>query len=181
MLQLDNPTPLKASFAVFPDARGIDTLFVAVKATFRLDTPGRLRDQQLPVQPADEYRGEPGHSSLARAGEVHPAKPGTDVLLLGRAWAGQGRAVPVIDCRVRVGPVARTVRVFGERRWRRGMVSARPSAPEPFESVPLVWERAFGGQHARGDGAQVLWEERNPVGCGFRGKRGARELAELAV
>src|SRR5687767_4836877 len=40
--------------------------------------------------------------------------------------------------------------------------------------MPLVWERAFGGVHRRGD--QVLAEERNPVGCGFAGGRSAGEM-----
>ena len=35
----------------------------------------------------------------------------------------------------------KTILVTGDRVWRDG----RPSDPQPFESMPLVWERAFGG------------------------------------
>jgi hypothetical protein len=40
--------------------------------------------------------------------------------------------------------------------------------------MPLVWERAFGGLHRRGD--KVLAEERNPVGCGFAGGRSSNDM-----
>jgi len=33
VLQLENQTPFTAAFAVLPDATGIDTLYVVVKAT----------------------------------------------------------------------------------------------------------------------------------------------------
>jgi hypothetical protein len=59
--------------------------------------------------------------------------------------------------------------VTGDRIWRDG----RPSDPRPFESMPLVWERAFGGSHRQGD--VVLSEERNPVGRGFAGEPPAGE------
>jgi hypothetical protein len=65
---------------------------------------------------------------------------------------------------------SKTILVSGDRVWRDG----RPSDPRPFESIPLVWERAFGGVFTR-DG-RVLAEERNPVGCGFAGGRSADEM-----
>jgi hypothetical protein len=69
----------------------------------------------------------------------------------------------------------KTIQVSGDRVWRDG----RPSGPQPFVSMPPVWERAFGGLHRRGE--QVLAEERNPVGCGFAGGRSASEMQGLAV
>lgn len=181
VLQLENPTPLKAAIAVFPDPDGVDMLYVAVKGTWRLDAPGELADEQVPVQLADEYHGDPAMTSLARAGEMHLSKPGTDVLVTGHAWAPGGRPAERMDCSVRVGGLNRRVRVYGERHWRRGFLSTRPGAPGRFEKMPLVWERAFGGQHVLEDGAKVLFEPRNPVGCGFAGKRRGKELATLAV
>jgi hypothetical protein len=74
-----------------------------------------------------------------------------------------------------VGDCEKSILVSGDRVWRDG----RPSDPKPFESMPLVWERAFGGVHRYDD--RVLAEERNPVGCGFAGKRSAREMQGQAV
>jgi hypothetical protein len=63
-----------------------------------------------------------------------------------------------------------TMLVSGDRIWRDG----RPGEPAPFESVPLVWERAFGGCHRIGE--KVIAEERNPVGCGVSAGRPASSL-----
>ena len=57
----------------------------------------------------------------------------------------------VLDVRLRVGPVHKAVRVFGNRRWERAGSSWRATPPEPFEHVPLRWELSFGGR-AAGDG-----------------------------
>lgn len=161
---------------MFPDERGVDTLYVAVKAAFTLRGHTlSLAEQQCPLVIADEYWGQPGQSSLKYPSEAHLLKPGTDVLLVGAAHAPRGR--PAESCRVsvRVGPVTQVLHVFGERTWKGGLFSSGISTPEPFTRLPLVWERAFGGTHALEDG-RVLGEGRNPVGQSFRGERSGSEM-----
>lgn len=41
------------------------------------------------------------------------------------------------------------------------------SAPEPFVTIPLRYENAFGGTVQTQDGGVVAQEPRNPVGCGL--------------
>jgi hypothetical protein len=101
---------------------------------------------------------------------MHIGKRGTDVLLVGSAWARDSRPVPRSQVLLSVAERRKALLVTGDRVWRSG----RPSDPQPFVSVPLVWERAFGGWHRKGD--QVKAEERNPVGCGFAGGRSAQEV-----
>ena len=163
--------------AVFPDAQGVDTLCVAVKATFTLGSGPRIaKEQVLPVL-ADEYHGEPGASSLKYAGEMHLPKPGTDVALVGSAHAPAGRAVAALDVELAVGELRKTVRVFGDREWKGGLLSVSPTSPKPFTEMPLRFERAFGGVHVVDEEKGiVLAEERNPVGVGFAGKRKAKDL-----
>jgi hypothetical protein len=170
VLQLENHTPFKAAIAVLPDRAGIDTLHVIVKATVALLPKLSLSEVQIPPTIADEYYADPVTSSLRFASDMHIGKPGTDVLLLGRAWAPDKRPVTRTQVSLSVAGRQKTIQVTGDRVWRSG----RPSDPQPFESIPLVWERAFGGLHRRGD--QVLAEERNPVGCGFAGERSAGEM-----
>ncbi|AMY08127.1 hypothetical protein LuPra_01315 [Luteitalea pratensis] len=167
MLQLQNTTPFKTAMAVLPDRAGIDTLYVVVKATLHIRPKLSLSDEQAPVVLADEYYGDPTSTSLRVPSELHIGKPGTDVLLIGSAWAPAGRPVRQTQVSVAVAGRQRTMLVTGDRVWRDG----RPSDPRPFESMPLVWERAFGGSHRRGE--VVLSEERNPVGCGFAGEQPA--------
>lgn len=176
MLQVRNETPFVPALFLFPDEQGVDTLYLAVKATFEVRGPRlRVAEEQCPLVMADEHWGEPGKSSLKRPSEVHLLKPGTEVLLLGDAHSPRGR--PVESCRVSigVGELRLVLEVSGDRKWKSGWLSPGISAPEPFTLMPLVWERAFGGVHEVEEG-QVLAEARNPVGQGFRGRRGGSEM-----
>ena len=171
MLQIDNQTPFQAVMSVLPNREGVDTLYVIVKATLALRPRLALAPAQIPVTLADEYHADPADSSLKQVSELHIGKPGTDVLLVGRAWAPEGQAVAETWVRVAVAEQQKTIRVLGDRSWRH---DGTPTAPEPFEAMPLVWERAFGGIQQLPD--RLLAEERNPVGVGFTGTRSAAEL-----
>ena len=177
MLQLKNATPYEASINLFADPEGIDTLYVVVKGTYHLAGAPKLAEEQVPVVAADEYRDDPASSSLIHVSELHLAKPSTDVVLVGQAWAPRSRAVEQLDVTVAVAERSKTVRVFGDRKWNGGILGVSISAPVPFESMPLVYERAFGGTHKTDpDSETALAEERNPIGVGFRGKRKPKEM-----
>jgi hypothetical protein len=143
MHRIVNTTPFRAALDIFPDRRGVDTLHVTLKATFRLGPALAVSDDQAPIRVADEYTGEPASSSLRYPGERHLAKPGTDILLVGEAHAPRGEPVTTLDVALAVGPVRKVIRVVGDRQWQRGPTPS--SAPVPFVTMPLVHERAFGG------------------------------------
>jgi hypothetical protein len=172
MLQLDNQTPFAARITVLPDADAIDTLHVLVKATVNLSPRISLAKEQLPVTLADAYHGEPGRSSLREVSEMHIGKPGTDVIITGCARPPGGHPVREMLVTARVADRQRVIRVVGDRLWDR---DGRAGAPEPFEAMPLVWERAYGGVDDAG--REVTGEERNPVGVGFLGDRSPGDLA----
>ena len=171
MLQIDNQTPFYAVLSVLPDRLGVDTLHVILKATLVLRPKLTLAPVQLPVTLADEYYGDPTDSSLKGVSEIHIGKPGTDVLLIGRAWGPGGQPVSETLVRVLAAQRQKSIRVVGDRVWQS---DGTPTAPEPFEAMPLVWERAFGGAHQLED--RMLAEEHNPIGVGFAGRRSAKEL-----
>ncbi|MBL9103073.1 MAG: DUF2169 domain-containing protein [Myxococcales bacterium] len=152
MQQIVNTTPFVAELDVFPDARGVDTLIVTLKATFTLGPTPTVAGEQRPIVAGDEYRGEPGRSSLMNAAERHLSKPGTDVLLVGSAHAPRRRPATSVDVSLAVGPIRKLVRAIGDRSRAGGMLGP----PAPFVTLPLVYERAFGGAD----------EPRNPVGVG---------------
>ena len=64
----------------------------------------------------------------------------SEYLVRGKAFAPGGRAAQC-DVGVRVGGLAKTMRVFGPRLW----INGRASEPLPFDSVPLDWSHAYGG------------------------------------
>jgi len=170
MLQVDNQTPFAAALSVFPDVQGVESAYLVVKATFAFTAEApALAPAQAPLLAADVFWGDPLQSSLRAAGEFALPKPATDVLLSGRAVA-PAPGTRVAEVSLRVGPVFKSVRVFGERRWERHGNRWQPGQPATWERMPLRWELAFGGVlRPRGepDAAVHDWEPRNPVGRGL--------------
>lgn len=73
-------------------------------------------------------------------------KPRGEFLVAGRCWAPRGETRVASRVRVRVGSLVKTLAIFGDRYWKlvAGMMTGITD-PEPFSSMPIVWERAFGG------------------------------------
>lgn len=169
MLQLKNDTGLQAMINAFPNTDGVDSLYVGIKASFTLSANPMLLDEQLPFVLADEFVGEPGQSSVAKPSEAHLCKPSSDIILTGHACAQGRRQVQALDAQLSVGSCGLAVRVIGDRVWDAGQISS----PLAFESMPLTYERAYGGVVVDPDSGEVVSAcERNPVGTGHtKGKR----------
>jgi hypothetical protein len=162
VLQLNNQSRFAPLIHVLPDRDAVDTLYVVVRGTFTLASVPELCAEQPPPHAADVYWAQPGGSSLKYAADIHVGKRGTDVALVGSAHAPRGRAVTEMLAAVSVAGRRKVVRVVGDRTWRGVVGGATP--PAPFVSMPLVYERAFGG---RDQDSVAAAEERNPVGVGF--------------
>jgi hypothetical protein len=176
MLQLQNETPFQPNIALFPDADGVETLYLAVRAVFSIQRGPAVADEQPPIRVADTYWGDPASTSLRYPGEVHLLKPSTDVILVGHAWALGGRPVPTVDAVLAVGAARKVVRVFGDREWR-GPLDARIGPPVPFDKIPLVYEGASGGVLVIDpDGGAPARDPRNPVGVGPARRRRGGEI-----
>jgi hypothetical protein len=174
-MELVNLSPFSVQPLLGMDNGGKETLLVVVKAMFELGGgEARLADKQEAIRMADEYYGEPGKSSVRAAGETSLHKPATDVILVGSAYS-PGRRECAIDVSLQAGRIRKTVRVFGDRRWEGKPGSERIGDPVPFDRVPLVFERAFGGIDDSDDAAPES-DPRNPVGAGFRSKRSRRPV-----
>ncbi len=171
MLQLHNSTPFAASMALFPDEKAIDTLYLMVRATFNVGAQWTLAEEQLPPQEGDEYWGEPGESSIKYGSDYHPGKLRSDIIMLGDAYPPDGKEVRELDVNLSVGEVHKNIRIFGDREWQGGRITAA----QPFRVMPLIYEKAFGGGHFVDD-VIVAAEERNPVGSGFSGGRKVTEM-----
>ncbi|MEM1043031.1 MAG: DUF2169 domain-containing protein [Bacteroidota bacterium] len=169
---LVNESPFAAQELFLADEDGRDLLAVVVKATYaiRPGEPLALAEEQVAVDLAGTYYGDPAESSMRFEPEVAFAKPSTDVVLVGHAYPDRAGARQV-DVGFQVGPVQKTIRVFGDRHWTSTLGFYKISEPQPFERVPLVWERAFGGwDRTAPDERQHRVEQRNPVGVGYRKK-----------
>lgn len=150
------------------DRDGSVQLVVILKMRHRVDASGQLdRVEGAEIHLADQPNDPeaPDTSSTRFPCDLCLRKPGADVIVVGQAVPPK-LGTTEMDVMVRVGPVQKTLRVFGTRYWRRGVTGLHPSAPEPFEAVPLEWELAFGGFDSGEAG--VVEEPRNPVGRGLK-------------
>jgi hypothetical protein len=177
MLQVVNNTPFIAQMLAFPNEQGVDSAYAVIKGTWTILPAPALAKDQFPLILSDQFWGEPGLSSLKYASEATLIKPTTDVFLLGTAYPPDGESASQVDVSLRVGSLSKDVRVFGDRDWKKGILSTSFGSPQPFDRMPLVYERAFGGTDKTGkEEQQIESEPRNPVGVGFRGKKSALPL-----
>ncbi len=141
-MQVFKQTPFEFGFLPWQVRPPTVSLMVVVKATFDLHPEGycSVADEQLPTQGPAHHDDEPT-ASLVRDSDFALFKPRAECFAVGSAYPVGGAAS---SCRASfgVGPVERGLLVFGDRTWDAlgGM-----SEPAPFLSMPLRWERAFGG------------------------------------
>jgi hypothetical protein len=167
MYDIVNLTPFQTAGAPLLDVTGEYVWSVVVKGTFRVaGGTVDLADRQEPVARKPDYRGVPGASSLRCDSELCPVHPGTDVTVDGVAHPPDGRAAATVDVSVRVGDLHREVRVHGNRVWTRRFGRLAASDAQPFVSMPVTYERAFGGRAPARDEAEVAYPA-NPVGIGY--------------
>jgi hypothetical protein len=180
---LINKTPFVAERYGLADENGIDLLLIILKATYRFDQKGSLSpvEEQQPIEMADLYCGEPGKSSIKYSSDFSFDKMGTDIAVTGYAYAPNRRARESLVS-IQVGNLKKTIRVFGDRCWEGSLSSPSISKPEPFERIPLVYERSFGGiDDSNPDPGKHESEQRNPVGVGFRAKESRMPLEGMKL
>lgn len=73
--------------------------------------------------------------------------------MVGQAWAPMGRKVSQLDVDLHVAEKRKTIRVFGDRHWRN---DGSITSTQPFENLPITYERAYGGTHFIKEKQQLL-------------------------
>lgn len=174
---LDNLTPFGYDTAFGYDLNDTIQVVLCVAGCFKMPPPGKvynkdleLFDEQSPPPMADEHWSDPANSSLRYAGQGAIHRQGVDIYLQGSAWAPKGYKVKEMRTIVQVNNYKKELNVIGDRYWLGGLV-LRASNPQPFESMPLIYERSFGGTSVAKDGRIIAQEARNPVGRGIYGRR----------
>lgn len=175
---ITNNSPFEVELVIHPDLNMNDQLIILVKATYEIVDPHtiKLAENQLPINLAGRYTGEPGTSSLLYPSECCIEKCSTDIYMHGHAQTPDQKPHTVLDVSLRVGEVSKLVRVFGNRVWQfktytEGGVERTDchiSEPQPFTTMPLIYENAFGGQdNTPEDDKNHVFDERNFVGKGI--------------
>lgn len=160
-----NHTPLTTRCVPSVDPEGRDVLVIVGKLTCASlpDSPLFVAARQRPIRVSDGQRTAAPWSSIRFAAETMDEKPGTDVLLVGTLQPHE-RARSV-DVSLRVGPLHRTLRVFGPRVWHASPLGVTPGPAADLVPTALIWENTFGGvDHTDPARPRVDW--RNPAGKG---------------
>lgn len=114
--ETDNRTPFESAPLFVADEENRPLLVAVAKATYDIpaSAPVVLAEEQSPVLVDGECWGEPGESSHKYEPEIAWEKPGTDLVLIGHAWAPRAN-VTALDVGFAVGRWRRVARVYGDR------------------------------------------------------------------
>ena len=98
-------------------------------------------------EPLDhDFRDPDLEPRLQPGTDYWPEKPGTDFVVRGAAHAPDGKPIDLMQVVARIGSIEKRITVFGRRAvvWN-DAEKPKIEAPEPFETIPLTYENAYGG------------------------------------
>lgn len=131
-------------FVYWCSIEGKEGIFVLAKGVFQL-AQSRLIRVAAEALFNNIYDPEEG-KGLHPGCDFWPYKLATDVVVRGKAWAPRGKARQM-RIGVFVNGRGREIAVFGRREVSYKGPGTLPkfSEPEPFESIEVAWENAYGG------------------------------------
>ena len=171
---IDNNLPFSVEVSALMNEEGHQLFVPIVMGTFTISSERlpRLAVEQVKVALGGELWGDAESSSYKLESQIAFVKRSTDVVLIGHAHA-QFTGLKETVVSLQVGPLKKTVKVVGDRVWGKVLGKTMMTSPVPFEKIPLIYERAFGGwDRSHSDPTKHTFEPRNPVGTGFRSKKG---------
>src|SRR5262245_25818877 len=122
-MNLINLNGFPAGITLATDHKGHEHVLAVAKATFEILPEGgcALHRLPLPLTEADVAFGEPGLSSVRYESDFALIKKRTDVIVNGSAIAPHGKT-DVMEVSLELGPIRKTIRVFGDRIWKPNLV-----------------------------------------------------------
>ena len=145
-----------------------------VKACFEV-VDGKLK----PLKKQSWPIGEAVKTELGEFdGDTPFRKQGIDVMMLGKAYPAPNSAGNHTRVKLQVGDLSYAMDVYGNRYWKASGDQLVASDAEPFESIDLTWENAFGGKCPVETGEMPFHS--NPVGTGFYLSKETAENGPLA-
>ncbi len=170
-MNLVNATKMEAGYTMGVQPDGRELLMVVVKGTFTIPDNGqelKLADEQTLLVMTDQFTGEPGFSAPLYEIDYAPRKPKCDILLNGSAYAPGGKPTKRVTVSLRVGDWSKSFDVVGNRFWKAGMLHTSNTAPEPFTTMPISYNNAFGGiDKGKDESEPDQYFLENHVGVGY--------------
>lgn len=154
------------------DDKNCPIFSVLVKRTYDINRDERLSPalKTRPFVQNDQYYddGDPEWATVKYETEFASFKLQTDVVVIGNAYAPEGKPVQKLEVSVEVESWRKTLCIFGDRRcvYRK---NANPefTVPAPFIEIPIRYERSYGGKDLTSDPNIPSFYPRNHIGTGF--------------
>jgi hypothetical protein len=149
---------------------GKHILGVLVKRTYTIVAGKRCQraDADVKLVPGDAHFGDPMNSTVKQESDFVPFKLATDVVLNGKAYAQGGKPTPKLTAALSVGTQRKDLLVIGDRVCKfRDKADPVFTEPQPFTSLELRYERAYGGVDVYSDQKVPCAYPRNHLGRGF--------------
>lgn len=159
-------------------------LSVLVKRTYTVVPGGRCvrAEEDKKLVPGDVHYDDPMNSSVKYETDLIPLKVATDVVINCKVYAPNGRPTQRLTASVFVGQVRKDILVLGDRlcHYRQG---ADPvfTDPEQFNTMDVIYERAYGGVDIYSDPKLPCIYARNRLGRGFVIANTKRAVENLAL
>src|SRR4029077_9446591 len=143
---------------------------ILVKRTYDIVPGGRCTraatDKKL--VPGDVHYDDPMNSTVRFESDFVPFKLATDVVLNGRAHAPRGQRLTTLTSSLIVGQHRKDILVLGDRVARyNGKQDPVFTDPQPFETMDLCYERAYGGVDIYSEPKMQCVYPRNHLGRGY--------------
>lgn len=173
MQKIINNTPFEAGDFYTNDGKtAADVYLIAIKGTFDICPDGSLSvsKEQQHIFGKPVYNGKEEQSSVRYPPDLYPLKNRIDLLVNASAYHPEGETGVETTAAIAVSNWYKELKVTGDRFWSNDFGFLKKTSPEPFESIPIIYERAFGGVDLSDD--KIPDEERvthkeNPLGKGF--------------
>lgn len=164
--------------------QGEHILGVLVKRTYDI-VPGGVctraaADKKLIS--ADAHYEDPMNTTVKSESDFIPFKIATDVVLTGKAYAPSGLPVSSLTTSLAIGPYRKDLLIIGDRVTRYND-NRDPifTPPQPFETMELRYERAYGGVDIYSEPKFPCPYPRNHLGRGYAVTNNERSLKNLQL
>lgn len=134
------------------------------------------------IIPGDVHYDDPMNSTVKFESDFVPFKLATDVVFHGKAFAPSGQRVATLTASLIVGSHRKDLFVIGDRVARyNGKRDPLFTEPQPFETMELRYERAYGGVDIYSEPKMQCVYPRNHLGRGYAVAKVQRSVENLPL
>ncbi len=138
-MRIIKPKQLSLLYKVYEEGSEC-RLMVAVMGMFSFDRPSTILPEGDLWAMVGETIGKESPIDM-----IMP-KPVGEIVVAGKCFAPGGKPVESMDVSVNMGPIHKTIRVTGDRFWRKSSLGGFDMTnAKAFTEMPITWQNAFGG------------------------------------